>query len=88
MSSTLSRVDGAALPAARTGWRATFDLYVELTKPRIIVLLLVTTLAAIVMAAHGIPPLAVTFWTLLGGALSAASAGVFNCVYDADIDGR
>jgi protoheme IX farnesyltransferase len=88
MSSTLSRVEGAAPPAARTGWRATFDIYLELTKPRIIVLLLVTTLAAIVMAARGIPPLALTFWTLLGGALSAASAGVFNCVYDADIDGK
>jgi protoheme IX farnesyltransferase len=88
MSSTLSRVEGAAPAAVRTGWRATFDVYLELTKPRIIVLLLVTTLAAIVMAAHGIPPLALTFWTLLGGALSAASAGVFNCVYDADIDAK
>jgi protoheme IX farnesyltransferase len=88
MSSTLSRVEGAVTLPARTGWRATFDLYLELTKPRIIVLLLVTTLAAIVMAAHGIPPLALTFWTLAGGALSAASAGVFNCVYDTDIDGK
>jgi protoheme IX farnesyltransferase len=49
-------------------------------------LLLITTLAAMIMAARGIPPLALTFWTLLGGALSAASAGAFNCVYDADID--
>jgi protoheme IX farnesyltransferase len=88
MSSTLSRVEGTALPSAAAGWRATLDVYLELTKPRIIVLLLVTTLAAIVMAAHGLPPLAITFWTLLGGALSAASAGVFNCVYDADIDGK
>jgi protoheme IX farnesyltransferase len=88
MSSTLSRVDGTALPVERAGWRATVDVYVELTKPRIIVLLLVTTAAAMVMAAHGIPPLATAFWTLLGGALSAASAGVFNCVYDTDIDGK
>ncbi len=75
-------------PAPRTGWRATFDDYFELTKPRIIVLLLITTLAAMIMAARGIPPLELTFWTLLGGALSAASAGAINCVYDADIDAK
>ena len=87
MRSTLSRVEDAALPLVENGWRAAFDDYVELTKPRIIVLLLVTTLAAMVMAARGVPPLALTFWTLVGGALSAASAGAFNCVYDTDIDG-
>jgi protoheme IX farnesyltransferase len=87
MSSTLSRVEGTvAAPLARAGWRQTFDDYLELVKPRIIVLLLITTLAAMVMAARGIPPLALTFWTLVGGALAAASAGTFNCVYDSDID--
>jgi protoheme IX farnesyltransferase len=60
--------------------------YYELCKPRIIVLLLITTAAAMVMAARGVPPLALVFWTLLGGALAAASAGAFNCAYDADID--
>ena len=60
--------------------------YYELAKPRIIYLLLITTAAAMVMAARGIPPLALTFWTLLGGALAAASAGALNCVFDADID--
>jgi heme o synthase len=60
--------------------------YYELSKPRIIVLLLITTAAAMVMAARGLPPLGVLFWTLLGGALAAASAGAFNCVWDADID--
>lgn len=60
--------------------------YYELSKPRIIVLLLVTTLAAMIMAARGIPSLWVIVWTLLGGALSAASAGALNCAYDADID--
>jgi protoheme IX farnesyltransferase len=88
LSSTLSRVEGAARALVRTGWRATFDDYLELTKPRIIVLLLITTLAAMIMAARGIPPLALTFWTLFGGALAAASAGAFNCVYDSDIDGK
>jgi heme o synthase len=88
MSSTLSRVEGAARAFANGGLRAAFDDYLELTKPRIIVLLLITTLAAMIMAARGIPPLALTFWTLLGGALAAASAGAFNCVYDSDIDGK
>lgn len=60
--------------------------YFELTKPRIIVLLLITTAAAMVMAARGLPPLALTFWTLLGGTLAAGSAGALNCVFDADID--
>jgi protoheme IX farnesyltransferase len=85
MSSTLARVDGDA-PAGRTGLRGAIEDYYELSKPRIIYLLLVTTYAAMVMAARGIPNLAVTVWTLLGGALSAASAGALNCVWDRDID--
>jgi protoheme IX farnesyltransferase len=68
------------------GWRGTIGDYYELTKPRIIVLLLVTTLAAMIMAARGIPPLGLTLATLVGGALAAASAGAFNCVIDRDID--
>jgi heme o synthase len=60
--------------------------YYELCKPRIIALLLITTAASMVMAARGIPPLSLLFWTLLAGALAAASAGALNCVWDADID--
>ncbi|MGA8576304.1 MAG: heme o synthase [Candidatus Cybelea sp.] len=60
--------------------------YYELSKPRIIVLLLITTAASMVMAARGIPPLPLLCWTLIAGALAAASAGAFNCVWDADID--
>ena len=60
--------------------------YYELTKPRIMYLLLITTIAAMVMAQRGMPPLALTFWALLGGALAAASAGTLNCIYDVDID--
>ncbi len=86
MRSTLARVDGAAQPAATTGWRSVLEDYYELTKPRIIALLLITTLAAMAMAARGVPPLWLTLWTLLGGALSAGSAGAFNCVWDRDID--
>jgi protoheme IX farnesyltransferase len=85
-SSALSRVDGQ-VPVAAPGWRATVDNYLELTKPRIIVLLLVTAYTAMLMAQRGLPPLALTIWTLLGGALASASGGVFNCVWDRDIDG-
>lgn len=60
--------------------------YYELSKPRIIVLLLITTAAAMVMAARGLPSMALLFWTLVAGALAAASAGALNCAWDADID--
>lgn len=65
---------------------ARITAYYELSKPRIILLLLVTTAASMVMAARGVPRLGLIFWTLLAGALAAASAGAFNCVWDADID--
>ena len=85
MSSTLSRLDGA-VATLHGGWRGTLVDYYELTKPRIMYLLLVTTFAAMVMAARGLPPLGITLVTLLGGALAAGSAGAFNCVLDRDID--
>jgi protoheme IX farnesyltransferase len=85
MNSTLSRIDGN-VPAADASRASVLKDYYELTKPRIIVLLLITTAAAMVMAARGVPPLGLTLWTLLGGALAAASAGAFNCVIDRDID--
>jgi len=85
VSSTLSRLDGDyRLPVA--GWRGTLIDYFELGKPRIISLLLITTLAAMIMATRGMPPLGLTFLTLIGGALAAASAGAFNGVIDRDID--
>ena len=85
MSSTLSRLDGGAFVAG-SGWRGVASDYYELTKPRIAYLLLITTFAAMVMAAHGLPPLGLTLATLAGGALAAGSAGAFNCVFDRDID--
>ncbi len=87
MRSTLARVDGVDPgPRGSTGPLGKLEDYYELSKPRIIALLLITTLAAMVMAARGVPPLLLMVWTLLGGALSAASAGALNCVWDRDID--
>ena len=60
--------------------------YVALTKPRIIELLLVTTLPAMVLAARGIPRVDLMVWTLLGGTLAAGAANAVNQVVDRDID--
>ena len=62
--------------------------YLGLTKPRIIELLLVTTVPAMFLAAGGVPPLKVVLATMVGGCLAAASANAFNCVLDRDIDER
>ena len=86
MSSTLSRVDGV-MPARTAGALGILGDFYELSKPRIIYLLLVTTAAAMVMAARGIPNVWIALWTLLGGGLASASAGAFNCIVDSDIDG-
>jgi protoheme IX farnesyltransferase len=62
--------------------------YLALTKPRIIELLLVTTVPAMFVAAGGVPPLNVVLTTMIGGCLAAASANAINCVLDRDIDER
>jgi len=60
--------------------------YIALTKPRIIELLLVTTLPAMILAAHGLPKWWVVVVTMVGGTLAAGSANALNCYVDRDID--
>lgn len=60
--------------------------YVGLTKPRVIELLLLTTVPVMFFAARGVPELGLVAATVVGGACSAGSASVFNCIYDRDID--
>ena len=60
--------------------------YVGLTKPRVIELLLLTTVPVMFFAARGVPGLGLVLATVAGGTFSAGSASVFNCVYDRDID--
>ncbi|MCW2764059.1 MAG: protoheme farnesyltransferase [Nocardioides sp.] len=60
--------------------------YIGLTKPRVIELLLLTTVPVMFFAAKGVPGLALVVATVVGGTFSAGSASVFNCVYDRDID--
>jgi protoheme IX farnesyltransferase len=74
--------------SARGGWRTRLADYVELTKPRIVVLELVT----IIVAAHLASPwgidASVLLYTVLGAALVAASAGAFNQWWEQATDGR
>jgi protoheme IX farnesyltransferase len=60
--------------------------YYQLTKPRIIPLLLITTAAGMWMASEGRVDPFLLLVTLVGGTLAAASAQVLNCIYDRDID--
>jgi len=80
----------ATKPTAASGeppsLRDRLGAYVALTKPRIIELLLVTTVPAMVLAARGIPPLHLVLWTLVGGSLAAGAANAINCYLDRDID--
>jgi len=62
--------------------------YLALTKPVIVVLLLVTTLAGMVVAAGGWPSLSTIIWTMIGGAFSAGGAGALNQYLDRDLDSR
>ncbi|ACO46818.1 heme o synthase [Deinococcus deserti] len=66
--------------------RATWRDYLALTKPKVISLLLWTTLAAMFMAERGWPGLGLLVVVALAGYMSAGSAGVFNMIIDRDID--
>jgi protoheme IX farnesyltransferase len=72
--------------AAGASVRSRIGAYVALTKPRIIELLLVTTLPTMIVAERGVPPLSLMLATLLGGALAAAGANALNMYIDRDID--
>jgi protoheme IX farnesyltransferase len=86
-------------PDGTTGQRTTADTvraYIALTKPRIIELLLVTTVPAMVLATRDLPGAAggvdwgdwgaLVLWTMIGGTLAAGSANAINCYLDRDID--
>jgi protoheme IX farnesyltransferase len=79
----------AAPVSTRSG---TIRTYVALTKPRIIELLLITTIPAMVLATRDLPGmnlpewLRLAFWTMLGGSLAAGSANAINQYLDRDID--
>ncbi len=74
--------------AAQTArdFRTTALAYLRLTKPRIIVLLLITTVPAMILAEGGMPSPWLILATLFGGAVAAGGANAMNCYFDRDID--
>ena len=83
---TARAFDRTEAPAPRP-LRDTITAYMRLTKPRIVVLLLITTVPAMVLAGRGIPSLGLVLATVGGGAMAAAGANAINCYLDRDIDG-
>ncbi len=91
---TLSPPDASVASAGANGFarglssqsRTTVQDYISLTKPRIIVLLLITEIATMFIAARGFPSPALLLWAALGGALASGGSGAINCWYDRDID--
>jgi protoheme IX farnesyltransferase len=78
-------VHAVALPR-RAKQASRIGAYVALTKPRIIELLLITTLPTMIVAKRGLPPLWLMIATLLGGTLAAGGANAMNMFIDRDID--
>jgi protoheme IX farnesyltransferase len=72
------------VPAEAPAWRQTLDDYIKLTKPGVISLLLVTTLATMYIA--GEPSLMLVLVTMVGGYLMAGGANAINCYIDRDVD--
>lgn len=77
---------GTSYTPKHENWHAVLKSYFQLTKPRIIPLLLITTAAAMWIASEGSVDPLLLLVTLLGGTLAAASAQTLNCIYDQDID--
>jgi protoheme IX farnesyltransferase len=73
-------------PAKAVTTRERIEAYLALTKPRIIELLLITTVPSMIVAQGGMPDLSLILLTLLGGALAAGGANAINCYVDRDID--
>jgi protoheme IX farnesyltransferase len=82
VSSTVAALD----PERPVTRRERAAAYFALTKPRIIELLLVTTVPSMVVAAGGWPSWVLVLNTLVGGALAAGGANAINCYLDRDID--
>ncbi len=80
------RVDQPIALRATSRVAQTVRDYVTLTKPRVVVLLEITTVFAMVMAARGWPSSALVAATVVGGWLAAGGAHAINCWFDRDID--
>lgn len=74
------------IPRPQQSWSQVLLNYYQLTKPRLIVVFLTTTTAAMCVAAQGRVQPALLLVTLVSGGLAAGSANTINCLYDRDID--
>lgn len=77
---------GVVAPVAPRTLGKTVRAYVALTKPRVLELLLVTTVPVMILAYGGFPNVWLVLATVIGGSLSAGSAATFNMYLDRDID--
>lgn len=82
----MTEIHHSPLIDATPGARTRVGAYVALTKPRIVELLLITTVPSMVLAAGGWPGTWLVVATLIGGSLSAGGANALNMYYDRDID--
>ncbi|MEN2741110.1 heme o synthase [Microbacterium sp. X-17] len=73
-------------PTSRPSFGRTVRAYIALTKPRVLELLLVTTVPVMILAQNGLPNPWLVLATVVGGSLSAGSAAAFNMYLDRDID--
>jgi protoheme IX farnesyltransferase len=73
------------IPQNYTTWMRIKD-YISLTKPRVITLLIFTTIASMYITPAGIPSWTLVFWTFVGGWLMTSGAHSINCYVDRDID--
>lgn len=78
--------DSSAPVPQKIGFKRKAAAYLSLTKPRVMELLLVTTLPTMIFAHRGFPDVLVMIATMIGGAMAAGSASSFNCYIDRDID--
>ena len=79
-------MQGSVETTSRPGFSRTLKAYIALTKPRVLELLLVTTVPVMILAHGGVPNLWLVLATVIGGAMSAGSAAAFNMYLDRDID--
>jgi heme o synthase len=86
VSTLVDVVTPEATAPGRRSLAARMRAYVTLTKPRIVELLLITTVPTMFLARHRLPPLSLIAVVVVAGALAAGAANAFNCYLDRDID--
>ncbi|MDN3496716.1 heme o synthase [Planococcus sp. APC 4015] len=86
ITTTAANTASVGGPRASQPFGRTIRAYIQLTKPRVLELLLVTTVPVMILAQGGLPNLWLVLATVVGGSMSAGSAAAFNMYLDRDID--